>query len=204
MRGSGSLHWQGRVRRSPCGVTNSAMPAISAGSMGLRRMRGSRSSAAAIRSSPSSGSSEQVQKTSVPPGRVKPDRALEQARLEGGKLGNVGLGLAPGNVGMAADRAGRGAGRVQKDGVERARLPGLDIGDDQCRGKIDAPQIVAQPRHAGVEAIDRGHLGPGKRKLSVLPPGAAQRSATERPRMSPSRRTGSAAAASCTHQAPSA
>ena len=45
---------------------------------------------------------------------------------------------------------------------------------------------------------------PAAASCAVLPPGAAQRSATVSPRTSPNSRAGSAAAASCTHQAPSA
>ena len=47
-------------------------------------------------------------------------------------------------------------------------------------------------------------FAPAAQSCIVLPPGAAQRSATRLPAMSPSRRTGKVAAASCTHHAPSA
>ena len=45
---------------------------------------------------------------------------------------------------------------------------------------------------------------PAAQSCRVLPPGAAHRSATRLPVMSPSRRAGRVAAASCTHQVPSA
>ena len=62
MRGSGSLHWQGRVRRSPSGVTHSARPPISSAAMGQRRFNSGwrAQERVAICASPSSGSSEQV------------------------------------------------------------------------------------------------------------------------------------------------
>src|SRR5205807_4460690 len=47
-------------------------------------------------------------------------------------------------------------------------------------------------------------LAPASASWAVLPPGAAQRSATRRPRTSPRSRVGSDAAASWTHHAPSA
>ena len=46
-------------------------------------------------------------------------------------------------------------------------------------------------------------IAPACASCAVLPPGAAQRSATDLPRRSPNSLTGSAAAASCTHHLPS-
>ncbi len=46
-------------------------------------------------------------------------------------------------------------------------------------------------------------LAPARMSCAVLPPGAAQRSATPSPLISPSKRAGKLAAVSCTHQAPS-
>ena len=47
-------------------------------------------------------------------------------------------------------------------------------------------------------------FAPASTSCAVLPPGAAQRSATRWPAMSPNSRAGRLAAASCTHQSPSA
>ena len=55
----------------------------------------------------------------------------------------------------------------------------------------------------GAERSTAVTRAPAAASCAVLPPGAAQRSATDLPRTSPSSRAGNAAAASCTHHAPS-
>ncbi len=106
---------------------------------------------------------------------------------------------------MAADGAGRRAGRVEQHGVERAGLPLRGIGDDSLGRKLEAREILPQPRQAG-RRCDRP-------RSHGRPPARAARSCRPAPRRgrrpscratSPSRRAGRAAAASCTHQAPSA
>ena len=59
------------------------------------------------------------------------DGAIDQSALQGGKLGNVRGLLKPGHVGVAADGAGRGTGRIEEDGVERLGLPFGDVGADE-------------------------------------------------------------------------
>ena len=95
-----------------------------------------------------------------------------------------------------------GAGRVDQDGIEAAGLPVLGGGHDGGAESRAAAEIFASRADPGLGAVDRGDAR-RRRKLAVLPPGAAQRSATVRPERSPNSRAGSAAAASCTHQAPS-
>ena len=52
------------------------------------------------------------------------DRFVEQLRLQRDKRGQIAEPLGPGDVGMAPDRAGRRAGRIEQDGVERRRIEG--------------------------------------------------------------------------------
>ena len=71
--------------------------------------------------------------------------------------------------------------------------------------EAEAGEIGGQPLAAGRAAISTAvTLAPAAASAAVLPPGAAQRSATRLPATSPRSFAGSAAAASCTHQAPSA
>ena len=84
---------------------------------------------------------------------------------------------------MAAEDAGRRAGRVEQDRVDRRRrLPAHHVGGDHLRGEAGARQILAKvapddfPRY-------RPRSPPSRRAASciVLPPGAAQRSSAVRP-----------------------
>ena len=193
------------VRRSPSAVTQLGEPPTSSGRIGRRRSRGSRAS----RSRTTSIAFLRLERAgAVDEGAARPgqlDRAREQPALQGGERGDVGLALEPGNVGMAADGAGRRAGRIEQHRVERARLPLRDVGRDglgrRARGGRDSAAAARAAPAARSTAVTRA---PAAASCAVLPPGAAHRSATVRPRTSPSSRAGSAAAASCTHQAPSA
>ena len=111
------------------------------------------------------------------------------------------------DVGMAADRAGRGAGRVDQDAVEAVAASG------PCHSAASATTVSASSesrvrlsRSRAMRAGERSTAvtrAPASASCAVLPPGAAQRSAMDLPAMSPNSRAGSAAAASCTHQWPS-
>ena len=69
----------------------------------------------------------------------------------------------------------------------------------------DKPRKLSRSRaSARRRTVDCGDPAPASASCAVLPPGAAQRSATALPSMSPNSRTGNAAAASCTHHWPSA
>ena len=105
---------------------------------------------------------------------------------------------------MAADGAGRRARRVEQDGIERAALPFQRVGGDGLGLERQPRQIFAQAIEPRRRAIDRGDARAGQRRAarSCRPAPRTDR-ATLRPRTSPSRRAGSEAAASCTHQAPS-
>ena len=129
----------------------------------------------------------------------------EHARLQIGHAGDVVGALQAQDVGMAADRAGGRAGGVEHHHVEgAARRPGRRVGLDDLGGEREPLQVVAQalePRGRMSTAVTRA---PAAARAAVLPPGAAQRSATPRPATSPATRATRAAPASCTHQAPSA
>ena len=65
-------------------------------------------------------------------------------------------------------------------------------------GEVDGKAFQARGGN-----VDRGHLARRQGERAVLPPGAAQRSATRLPATSPRRRAGTAAAAFWTHHSPS-
>ena len=56
-------------------------------------------------------------------------RAFDQAALQGGELGDVRGAFEPRHVGMAADGAGRGAGRIKEHRIERLGGPFRHVGD---------------------------------------------------------------------------
>ena len=108
--------------------------------------------------------------------------------------------------GWRRKRAGARAGRVEQDGVEGGvGDPFAGIGRDQLGRQAGAGEVLAHPHHAAGRDVDGGDLGAGGGELQ----GLAARCGAEIgdaacPTMSPSRRAGSVAAASCTHHAPSA
>ena len=74
---------------------------------------------------------------------------------------------------MAADGAGRGAGRIDQHAVERAVAAGPfgAIGDDVVGLQRQPRKIVAQPRHPRRRTIDRGDARAGLRELRGLAAG---------------------------------
>ena len=86
--------------------------------------------------------------------------------------------------------------------------PGLPAIADRDRGLVrmltaTTLRRVGTLRHVLGKFLERGLPADAPRVETALLIGAAHRSATCLPEISPSRRAGSAAAASCTHQAPS-
>ena len=207
-RGSGSGRCSGRVRRSPAGVTNSARPHSfrrrhrPPGKAGIALQQGLDLPLAFLRLQ----RADAIDQHAARLGQL--DRAVEQARLQPDQRRDVGLALEPGHVGMAADGAGRGAGRIEQYRVERLGI--CDSGAIPPRRRPPArPSATGGrsflPRAPAAPASGRPR-SPARRasaSCAVLPPGAAHRSATRKPRTSPNRRAGREAAASCTHQAPS-
>ena len=205
MRESASGKWQGSVRRSPSGVSHSAM-IVNVGSRDRLAMQ--------VRVAVEEVADDldaflrleragAIDEDAAWLGQL--DRLRDEPPLQSRERGDVGLALEPGDIGVAADGAGRRAGRIEQDGVERLGLPLRHVGGDGF-GRRDAggPGSAAAVRAGPVRGRPRR---PGRRRRRVgrsCRPGAAQRSATARPRTSPRSFAGSAAAASCTHQAPSA
>ena len=78
---------------------------------------------------------------------------------------------------MAADRAGRRAGRVeQHERRGRRRAPVAHIGRDQFGREIQARQILLDPRKAIRATSTAVTRAPRAASCAVLPPGAAHRS----------------------------
>ena len=103
------------------------------------------------------------------------DRPLQQPLLQRRQRGDIGLLPQPGDVGMAADGAGRGAGRVDQDAVEAAAVV------PPCHSAASATTVSAssdsrarfslQPRHPAGRAVDRGDAAPACDQLRGLAAG---------------------------------
>ena len=139
----------------------------------------------------------------LPPGFSHCAARSSSLRLELGALGDDRRPGAVQHFGMAAEGAGRRAGRVEQDRVERPlRLP--------CRARRPRPARPADASgrdsravvRAAFRRVDRVTRWPAAASCMVLPPGAAHRSSTSVASGGISR-AGSEAARSCTHQRPS-
>ncbi len=200
-----SARWQGKVRTSPSGVTSTGRPselgridreARGGQALGQRAIDHPRSF---LRLERAAGIDQHTTR------REHVDGGAEQLALQPGEADNVGGSLVPGNVRVAADGAGRGAGRVEEDELDRSgRAPFAGVGDHDLGIELQAGEIGAQALGPPGRSSTATTRPPAAASCAVLPPGAAQRSMTARPAMAGSRRAGRAAAASCTHQAPSA
>ena len=139
------------------------------------------------------------------PAGLQPLRgAGEQPRLQLGAVGDDRRPRAIEDFGVAAERAGRRAGRVEQDRVELAL--GLPLSARRRRRARrrgacarDSRAVVARRLSDESTAVTRW---PAAASCMVLPPGAAQRSSTSVASAGISR-AGSEAARSCTHQRPS-
>ena len=72
---------------------------------------------------------------------------------------------------MPADRAGRRAGRIDQDGVERPALPRRGIGPDDLGVELQPREILPQPLEPRRRAVDGGDLRAGERQLRGLAAG---------------------------------
>ncbi len=102
------------------------------------------------------------------------DGLLQQPLLQRRQRGDVGLLTQPGHVGVTADGAGRGAGRIDQDAVKAfGQRPAHSAASaHHSLGLQRQPrQIVAQPRHARRRAVDRGDARAGLRQLRGLAAG---------------------------------
>ena len=109
-----------------------------------------------------------------PPGRVSSTARASSRRCRAASDRDVRFALEPGDVGMAADGAGRRAGRVEQHGVERLRLPFRDVGDDGFGCEPEPRQVLLQSFEPRCGAVDRGDARAGGRELRGL---AARRGA---------------------------
>ena len=76
------------------------------------------------------------------------------------------------HIGMAPNRPGRGARRIEQDGVDRMiRPPGQRIGGNRLDPQLQPVEIGHQPIEAAGRAIDRGHLRAGIGELCGLAAG---------------------------------
>ena len=85
------------------------------------------------------------------------DGARQQARLQVGELGDVVRRLRPGNVRMAAHRAGRRAGRVEQHGVEQRRPARISARRlrPMLAGRPQPLEVLAEPLQP-VSSTNRG------------------------------------------------
>ena len=120
------------MRIVPSGAMNGSAPAISPGRTGSSAKSECSARKAATSSSPSAGSSEQLEKTTRPPTLHHAHGAGEQPLLQVRQLGDVLGALRPGNVGMTPHGAGRRARGIEQHRIEQlGRLVFQRIGFDR-------------------------------------------------------------------------
>ena len=172
-RGPAEIEIGGRGADRAVGAMNESAPATSPGRTGSSAKSGCPARKAATSSSPSAGSSEQLEKTMRPPGFTIVAAARQQARLQVGELGDVFRRFRPGHVRMAAHRAGRRAGRVEQHRVEQRRPARISA----CRPRPCSPRsrsrsrFLAEPLQPVSRRIEGRHLGAGQRELRRLAAG---------------------------------
>ena len=101
------------------------------------------------------------------------DRLLQQPLLQRRQGGDVGFLPQPGDVGMAADGAGRGAGRIDQDAVEGAvaARPFGGVGDDVSACSASRARLSRSRAIRGGRTIDRRDTRAGLRQLRGLAAG---------------------------------
>ena len=193
---------RGRVRTKPSGRIAASRPGSSrrtGSAAAARRRQDSTARVFALFGLQRAGGIDQPSA-----GRQHVRRGGQQPRLHCGQAVDVGLGISGARCRVAADGSGRAAGRVQQNRVDRCRRPpGGRIGGDDLGGHVQTVQVLLQPFQARAGPVDRGH--PRRRRRQAAPScRRVRRRGRPRclPAMSPNRRAGRAAAASCTHQAP--
>src|SRR5208282_1927470 len=94
---------------------------------------------------------------------------LEEAVLLGRHARHIGGRLEMAYVGMTPERARGRAGRVEEDGVRRLLgPPQLDVRGDELGTETEPREIFREPPQAMGGALERRHLGAGKRQLRRL------------------------------------
>lgn len=93
---------------------------------------------------------------------------LQQPLLQRVERAEIGFVLQPGDVGVAADGAGRHAGRVEKDRIEWTAVPFGRIGRHASGFEREPREIVPQAREPPGGTIDRGDMRARLRELRGL------------------------------------
>ena len=178
MRESASGRWHGSVRRSPSAVSHSRGRAPQRARIGTPP----KARFAGEEGLDDVGSFLRLERAgAVDQGAARLGdlgRPGDEAPLQRRERGNVGRALEPGNVGMAADGAGRRAGRIEQHRVERAGAPLRDVGGDGVRREPQACEFCRSRSSRPGERSTAITRAPAAASCAVLPPGAAQRSAT--------------------------
>jgi len=167
-RGSSPQRWQGRVRRSPEGVRHSASPPISQASIATRRTSDCGRNArvdlrlALLRFQRAGAIDEEAARLR------QRDRLVEKLRLQPDELRKIARPLDPGDVGMAADGACRGARRVQENRIERRRIDIERVGNDDLRMKPEPLEIGGEHLEPLGRAVDRRPRSPRRPQAPSL------------------------------------
>ena len=147
-RGSSLGRKLGSVRTSPSAVTHSASPPISsARDRNARHVRIAAQERCDLRFA--FLGLQRAGAVDEPPARFQQRAgAIEHLRLHGRERADVADSLDPRDVGMAADRAGRRAGRIEQDRVEGRRVEGQAVADGDLDRKPEPLEVLGQPLHA--------------------------------------------------------
>ena len=110
----------------------------------------------------------------IPPGRVSATALSISLLCRLAERRQIALALGPGDVGVAADRSGRRAGRVDQRRVERRRLERERVGDRDLGLEPQPAEIGGEALQPLGRAVDRRDLRAGGGELGAL---AARRGA---------------------------
>ena len=99
------------------------------------------------------------------------DRLVEEFGLQLDEEGEIARPLGPGNVGVAANSAGGAAGRIDKRGVERRRLEGERVGDDDLGVEPEALEVLCEHFQPFGRTVDGRHRRAGRGEFGALSAG---------------------------------
>ncbi len=193
----------GVVRSVPSAVNASDKAGRSIRSAGSRETEGSAASTRSTTISPSRLSIEQFEKTTIPPGRTRLNAFLSRRSCRSARVSISASSLIQGTSGW------RRQVPVEEHGASSS-APSNSVSGTKS-SMLDCRVSAARPRR---DRFSRSRVrrladwssavtsAPAATSCAVFPPGAAQRSTIFKPLISPNRRAGIEAAASCTHQSP--
>ena len=97
----------------------------------------------------------------------------KQPALKRGKLLDIGHGLLPRHVRVAAHGAGRRTGGVKQHGVEQFSRPAVEhVGLQQFRRQAEALQVLLQPGQPVLRGVDSGDVRACEDELRRLAAGS--------------------------------